>query len=277
MEIVIRPDADAAAELVARIIAAQLRAQPRLVLGLATGNTMEAVYALLEKMRRTEGLDFSGCRTFNLDEYIGLPADDPHSYRAYMRRHLFERVNISPHNTFLPDGTAADLAAECSHYERLIHDAGGIDIQLLGIGLTGHLGFNEPPSAFDSRTRVIELSPVTREQNAPLFPRAEDVPHQAITVGIGTILDSRRCLLLATGEDKAEIVARALEGPLTTAVPASALKMRTDCTVVLDEAAASRLTDIERYRSEFESGPKWAAFHASPPSRQVAATGGTQV
>jgi glucosamine-6-phosphate deaminase len=262
---------------VARIIAAELRARPRLVLGLAAGCTMEAVYARLGRMHHAEGLDFSACRTFNLDEYVGLSANDPHSYRAYMNRHLFGEVNIILRNTFVPDGMARDLDAECASYERLIHEAGGVDLQLLGIGRTGHLGFNEPLSAFRSRTRVTVLSPVTRRQNAPLFPLPGQVPRCAITVGVGTILDSRRCVLLATGAEKAEIVAKAVEGALTSMVSASALQMHPDCTVVLDEEAALRLTEAEYYRSVFETEPKWKLFREPAARQRLATASGSKV
>jgi glucosamine-6-phosphate deaminase len=277
VEIIIQPDADAAADLVARIIAAELRARPRLVLGLATGCTMESVYARLGRLHHAEGLDFSDCRTFNLDEYVGLSAEDPRSYRAYMNHHLFGEVNIVLQNTFIPDGMARDLNAECASYERLIHEAGGIDLQLLGIGQNGHLGFNEPFSAFRSRTRVTVLSPATRRQNAPLFPPPGQVPRRAITVGVGTILDSRRCVLLANGEDKAEIVARAVEGGLTSMVPASALQLHPDCAVILDEKAAGHLTETDYHRSIFENDPKWKQFREPPPQRRLAATEGAKV
>jgi glucosamine-6-phosphate deaminase len=223
MEVVIRPTAESSADLAALIIAQELRINPRLVLGLATGKTMNAVYARLVKIHADEGLDFSNCRTFNLDEYVGLPPDHANSYRHYMNQHLFLRVNIDLRNTHVPDGRAMDLAAECSSYEQAIAEAGGIDLQLLGIGQNGHLGFNEPLSAFRSRTSVKFLSPATRAQNASLFPRADLVPRRAITMGVGTILDCRRCVLLATGEGKAAIVARAVEGPMTSMIAATAL------------------------------------------------------
>src|ERR1022692_2846018 len=167
MQVVIRPNSDAAADFVARAIALEMRDNPRLVIGLATGNTMESVYARLVQMHGEEGLDFSGCRTFNLDEYVGLPANHANSYRHYMNQHLFRHVNIDLQNTHLPEGMATNLAAECFNYERLIAENGGIDLQLLGIGQNGHLGFNEPLSAIRSRTRVVALSPVTRSQNMP--------------------------------------------------------------------------------------------------------------
>ena len=260
MEVIIRPTAEDAADLVARIIAKELRANPNLVLGLATGRTMEALYARLVRMNREEQLDFSLCRTFNLDEYVGLPAADPHSYRHYMNHHLFSRVNIDLRNTHLPDGMATDLDAECARYEELISRCGGIDLQLLGIGRAGHLGFNEPLSAFRSRTRVKALAPVTRAQNAPLFDHPDEVPHRAITMGVGTILDARRCLLLATGADKAEIVAKAVEGPITAMISATTLQLHAQCRVVVDEPSASRLLGGEYYRWIFENEPDWQVF-----------------
>lgn len=260
MEVIIRPTAAAAAELVARIIAGELLAHPHLVLGLATGRTMEDVYARLAGLHRGQNLDFSRCRTFNLDEYVGLPGDDPHSYRHYMNHHLFAQVNIDPRNTHLPDGMAADLDAECARYEEQIAACGGIDLQLLGIGRVGHLGFNEPLSALRSRTRVKALAPVTRAQNAPLFGHPDDVPHRAITMGVGTILDARRCVLLATGPAKAEIVAKAVEGPITAMISATALQLHPRCTVVVDEAAAGCLQGTDYYRWIFANEPEWEGF-----------------
>lgn len=269
MEVIIRPNADTAADLVARVITKEMRSNPRLVMGLATGNTMESVYARLVQMHREEGLDFSACRTFNLDEYVGLPGNHPNSYRHYMNHHLFEQVNIDLQNIHLPDGMAINLMAECVNYERLIAECGGIDLQLLGIGQNGHLGFNEPLSAFRSRTRVKILSPMTRAQNAPLFPRPNLVPQRAITMGVGSILDCRRCILLATGEEKAAIVARAVEGPITSMISATALQLHAECTLILDEAAGSRLKESDYYHWIFENQPEWKPFHEvlSPPAK----------
>jgi glucosamine-6-phosphate deaminase len=165
-----------------------------------------------------------------------------------MRQRFFDRVNIDQRRTHLPDGMAEDLEAECINYEKLIVTSGGIDLQVLGIGLNGHLGFNEPLSAFRSRTRVQTLSRVTRTQNAPLFPSPNDVPRRAITMGVGTILEARRCVLLATGIEKADIVARAFEGPMTAMITATALQLHATCTIVLDEAAASRLKENDHYQ-----------------------------
>jgi len=248
MEVVIQPSTAAAVELVAEIIAREVQAKPRSVLGLATGRTMESVYARLVQKHRAERLDFSNCQTFNLDEYVGLPGTDKHSYRHYMNRLFFNQVNIDLQNTHLPHGDAPNLAAECERYERLIHDAGGIDLQLLGIGQSGHIGFNEPPSEANSRTRVVVLAPETIRQNTPLFG-ADKMPSHAITMGVETILAAKKCLLLATGKSKAGIIQRTIEGPVTTNnVPASALQSHPHCTIVLDEAAASALTKVPRKR-----------------------------
>lgn len=260
MEIIIRPTAESAADIVARVIADELRAKPDLVLGLATGNTMEAVYANLVRLHRLEKLDFAKCRTFNLDEYVGLPASHRNSYRHYMNHNLFLNVNVDLKNTHLPDGAAADVEAECARYEKLITQCGGIDLQLLGIGLSGHLGFNEPASSLRSRTRVKVLSPVTLAQNGRLFPTPEEMPRHAITMGVGTILDSRRCLFLATGAEKAEIVAKAIEGPVTSMISATALQFHPRCTMVIDEAAASRLKEADYYRWIFAHDLQWKAY-----------------
>ena len=260
MEAIIRPDADSAALLVARLIARELRANPALVLGLATGRTMEALYRVLVRMHREEHLDFSLCRTFNLDEYVGLSKDDPRSYRYYMYQHLFGQVNLDLRNTHLPDGMAKDLDAECRAYEQKIKRCGGIDLQLLGIGQDGHIGFNEPLSALGSHTRVKALSPVTIAQNAALFGGANNVPRRAITMGVGTILGCNRCLLLATGPNKADVIAKAVEGPITSMISASALQLHARCTVVVDEAAAGKLQAADYYRWIFANEPEWEQF-----------------
>jgi glucosamine-6-phosphate deaminase len=269
MEIIIQPNATMAAEMVASAIAAELREKRRPVLGFATGCTMESVYARLVQMHREEGLDFSSCHTFNLDEYVGLPATDRNSYRHYMDDHLFRHVNIDLKKTHLPDGMAADIDEECANYERLISKYGGIDLQLLGIGQTGHLGFNEPLSAFRSRTRVKTLSPITCAQNAPLFPKPDQVPRFAITMGIATILESRRCILLATGEEKAAIIAKALEGPITSMISATALHLHPNCRVVLDEAAASLLKEAEYYRWIMENQRESEPYSIRPSVERI--------
>jgi glucosamine-6-phosphate deaminase len=260
MEVIIQPSQDAAAALVARIVAHDLRANPHLVLGLATGATMECVYRHLARLHKEEHLDFSLCSTFNLDEYVGLASSDPNSYRHYMDSHLFHKVNLDPRNTHLPNGQAADLDAECRHYEATIHRFGGIDLQLLGIGKAGHIGFNEPLSALRSRTRVKALTPTTIKQNAPFFGGEEKMPRRAITMGVGTIIEARRCLLLATGESKAGVIAQAVEGPITSMVSASALQLHPRCTVIVDEAAAGQLKEKDYYRWIFANEPEWQGY-----------------
>ena len=254
MQLVIRPNANAAAELVAQHIAGQLKANPRLVLGLATGRTMDSVYARLVWLYEQGSTDFSNCRAFNLDEYVGLTESDPNSYRYYMNKHLFTKVNIELCNTHLPNGIAKDLKAECERYEKLIASEGGIDVQLLGIGRSGHLGFNEPLSALRSRTHVTSLTAATIEQNAGFFGGPEKMPRRAITMGLGTILEAKMCILLATGEEKAEILAKAVEGPLTGMVPASTLQLHPHCTIVVDEAAASGFSEATRSLVQSSSG-----------------------
>jgi glucosamine-6-phosphate deaminase len=260
VEAIIRPNQDSAADLVARVIAKELRAHPSSVLGLATGRTMEAVYRRLVQMNQKEDLDFSLCRTFNLDEYVGLGPDDPRSYRYYMNERLFNHVNIDKRNTHLPNGLAEDLEEESHLYEGKMRRCGGIDLQLLGLGAAGHIGFNEPLSALRSRTRVKALSPATVAQNADFFGGPANVPRRAITMGVGTILECRRCILLATGADKAGVIAKAVEGPITSMISATALQLHPRCTVVVDEAAAGQLKAADYYRWIFENEPEWEEF-----------------
>jgi glucosamine-6-phosphate deaminase len=260
MEVIVRPTPDAAANLAARIIARELRANPQLVLGLATGRTMEAVYGQLVRLRREEGLDFSLCRTFNLDEYVGLFPSDPNSYRHYMNHHLFRHVNVDSRNTYLPNGLATDLDEECRRYEATIKRFGGIDLQVLGIGKAGHIGFNEPLSALRSRTRVKALTPTTLKQNAPMFGGEDKMPRRAITMGVGTIQESRRCVLLATGASKANVIAKAVEGPITSMISATALQLHARCTVIVDEEAASSLVEKDYYRWIFTNEPEWEEY-----------------
>ena len=262
MDVIVQPSAGAATRLTARVIANELRANPRLVLGLATGGTMEAVYKTLVEMHKKDGLDFSLCRTFNLDEYVGLPPDDPRSYRYYMNHHLFHHVNIDLRNTHVPDGMAPDLAAACRRYEEEIVRTGGLDLQLLGIGRSGHIGFNEPLSALRSRTRPLTLTPTTIAQNVRYFDGDRDkMPKRALTMGVGTILESRRCVMLALGKEKADVIAKAVEGPITSMISASALQLHPRCTVVLDNAAAANLKEVEYYRWVFENEPEWREYH----------------
>ncbi|MFA6241541.1 MAG: glucosamine-6-phosphate deaminase [Candidatus Hydrogenedentales bacterium] len=260
MEVIIKPDRESAALLTARYIAREIRRRPKLVLGLATGRTMELVYSKLVAMYEDNDLDFSLVSTFNLDEYIGLTERDEQSYRHYMNRHLFKHVNIDPRNTYLPNGMSDDIDAECAHYEDLIRECGGIGLQLLGIGRSGHIGFNEPLSAMYSRTRAKALTPQTIEQNSPMFKDPDRMPKRAITMGVGTILECKRCLLLVTGREKAEVIAKAVEGPVTSMISASALQLHPRCTVIVDEEAAACLENQEYYRWIFDNEPEWQEF-----------------
>jgi glucosamine-6-phosphate deaminase len=248
MEILLRPDAATASRDAARIVARLVRAKPDCVLGLATGRTPLRLYEELIRLHREEGLDFSRVRTFNLDEYVGLGATHPQSYRQFMDTELFRHINIRPENTHLPDGCANDLRAECRDYERRIRDAGGIDLQVLGLGGNGHIGFNEPTGSLGSRTWVKILSQQTMRDNADLFADPADVPRHCITMGIGTIMESRRCLLLAFGPKKARAVAAMIEGPVTAMCPASALQYHPRTTAVVDEPASAALVNLEHYR-----------------------------
>ncbi len=261
MEVIIRENEEVACNMVMQIIAKAVREKPELVLGLATGRTMEQVYAKLGEKHREDGLDFSACRTFNLDEYIGLEKDDVNSYHHYMNEHLFKQLNVKPGNTHLPDGTAKDLKAEARAYEEKICACGGIDLQLLGIGRSGHIGFNEPLSSLMSRTRDKVLAPETIAQNGPLFKTGE-MPTRAMTMGVGTILESRRALVLVTGGEKASILAEAVEGAVTSRVTASALQLHPHCVVVVDEAAAGELRDRDYFRWIYEHEPEWDEFRA---------------
>lgn len=260
MEVIIQPSEQDAVKLTARILGAALRNNPEMVFGLATGATMEAVYAELARMCREEALDFSSAKSFNLDEYIGLPAENKNSYRYYMDYHLFDKINIKKANTHLPNGMTEDIAGEGRRYEAAIEAVGGIDLQLLGIGQDGHIGFNEPLSSLGSRTRDKSLTPETYKQNSIYFDPPESMPRRAFTMGVGTILDARRIVMLATGERKADIIAKAVEGPVTSMITASAIQFHPNAVVIVDEAAASKLQGQAYYRWSFENEPRWEAF-----------------
>jgi glucosamine-6-phosphate deaminase len=218
------------------------------VLGLATGSTPVGLYRELIRLHREAGLDFSRVITFNLDEYYPMPPDDPHSYRRWMQETFFDHVNIRPENIHIPDGTVPPEEVDdyCNRYEQMIRRAGGIDLQVLGIGRTGHIGFNEPGSTRHSRTRRVTLDPVTRRDAANSFFGEENVPQQALTMGVGTILEARKIVIMAFGEHKAPIVQRAVEGEITDAIAASFLQKHSDTTFILDQAAASQLTAVRR-------------------------------
>lgn len=249
--LVIVKDGGSAAAIAADMLAREIAAVSDTVLGLATGRTMESVYEHLVPLLAKRSLSFENVTTFNLDEYVGLSAEDLRSYRQYMIHHLFAHVIADPRRLHVPNGTAEDLNAECAAYEAAIRDSGGVRLQLLGIGETGHIGFNEPPSAFDTRTRVVTLDDGTRRQNAEMFDNdPQAVPGQAITMGVGTILEAHRLLMLATGTAKAAIVAKALEGDISPEVSASAIRLHPATTVVLDEAAAACLSEATRATAE---------------------------
>ena len=253
MEIIIQPTPEAATEIAARLVARLLKEKPDAVLGLATGSTPLLLYRSLVEMR----LDWSRVRTFNLDEYLGLAPDHPQSYHHFMWENQFRHVNVRPENVHIPDGLAQDVPGFCADYEARIRAVGGIDLQLLGIGSDGHIGFNEPSSSLASRTRIKTLTQRTRADNARFFASAEEVPSHVITMGIGTIMEARTNLLLAFGDKKAQAVAEAAEGPITAMNPASVLQLHPDARVCLDEAAATQLKRAEYYRWVFANKPQW--------------------
>lgn len=257
MEIIITPNADTAGRMAAGYLASLLQRNKRTVLGLATGSTPLPVYRELVRLHKEDGLDFSQATSFNLDEYVGLAADHPASYHAFMQENLFSQVNFAPGHNHLPDGLATDIPAHCEAYENAIRQAGGIDVQILGIGTDGHIGFNEPISSLASRTRIKTLTAQTRHDNARFFSSPEDVPQHVITMGIGTIMDVRSVVMLASGEGKAEAIAAMVEGPVTANVPASVLQMHPVVKVIIDEAAAGKLRRREYYRHVFEHKPVW--------------------
>jgi glucosamine-6-phosphate deaminase len=257
MEVVILPDAGAVARLCADAVESVLRGQPSPVLGLATGSSPLGTYAELRRRHRDEGLSFAQSTAFLLDEYVGLPADHPQRYRAVVDAELAAHVDLRPVAVHAPDALADDVPAACAAYERAITEAGGIDIQLLGIGTDGHLGFNEPGSSLGSRTRIKTLTERTRSDNAPFFADPAEVPHHVLTQGLGTILDARHLVLLALGERKADAVATAVEGPLSASCPASLLQLHQHATVLLDDAAAARLQLADYYREVYAGKPAW--------------------
>ena len=244
MRVIIVKDYDRMSKLAAKFIADELRRKPALVLGLATGSTPIGMYQELIRMHKEEGLDFSKVITFNLDDYIGLPKDHPESYHSFMWKHFFQHVNIPESQIHIPDGTLPmeDIPAYCEWYEKRIKEVGGIDIQVLGIGRDGHIGFNEPGSSLGSRTRIKTLARETREDNARFFDGNIDaVPKYAITMGVGTIMEARMLLLLASGPNKAEAVKKTVEGPITAMCPASIMQLHPKAVAIIDQEAAKYL------------------------------------
>ena len=253
MEIIIQSDTEAATEVATRMIARLLREKPDAVLGLATGSTPILLYRALVQMK----LDWRRVRTFNLDEYVGLPPAHAQSYHSFMRENLFRHINISPKNIHLPDGMTGNISKFSEKYERQIRAAGGIDLQVLGIGTDGHVGFNEPTSSLCSRTRIKTLTRQTCQDNARFFGSADKVPRHVITMGLGTIMEARQCLLLAFGAKKARAVAAMVEGPLASNTPASILQMHPKANVCLDDASAAKLKRADYYRWVYANKPGW--------------------
>ena len=260
MQVIIRPTKDAACDLAAAIVEKRIRKHSDSVIGFATGQTMELLYLKLAQKCKDENLDFSLIRSYNLDEYIGIPPENQHSYRHYMNEHLFDKVNIDNRNTHLPLGMVENLKAECKKYEWSIRANGGIDLQLLGLGKAGHIGFNEPLSALKSRTRDKSLTPETIRQNEGLFDNPEEMPRRAITMGVGTILEAKHILFLVTGHTKADMLAKAVEGPITSMISATALQLHQSCTVIVDEEAAANLKCTDYYNWIFETEPEWEEY-----------------
>jgi glucosamine-6-phosphate deaminase len=251
MEIIIQPTPEAASRVAADLVAGVMREKSSAVLGLATGKTPLQLYQQLIARK----LDWRQVRTFNLDEYVGLPPEHPQSFHSVMWANLFQHVNIDRANVHLPDGQASDIPAHCAAYEAAIRAAGGIDVQVLGIGTDGHIGFNEPMSSLASRTRIKTLTGQTRRDNATAFGGEARVPKHVITMGIGTIMDARQVVLLAFGEAKARAIAAAVEGPVAAITPASALQLHPVVKVCVDEPAARLLQRADYYRWVYDHKP----------------------
>ena len=255
MEVIIKESyADASVEA-ARIVAKLVKQKPNCVLGLATGSSPIGLYQELIRMHKNEGLDFSKVTTFNLDEYVGLNAEHSQSYSFFMKEKLFQHVKFK--KTHIPNGMSTDIPKHCDEYEKMIADSGGIDLQVLGLGAEGHIGFNEPTSSLSSQTRIKTLTQETIAANSRFFSSEKEVPRHVITMGVGTICRSRHCLIVASGTKKAHAVKNAVEGPITSMVPASALQLHAKCTVVVDTEAASELSLREYYMWTYQNKPDW--------------------
>jgi len=253
MLLVLKPNSEELGREAARVVANAVRRNPVLRLGLATGSTMLAMYQELVRLHRRESLDFSQVVTFNLDEYLGLSSNHPQSFHHYMQQNFFAHGNVDPGNIHIPDGAIkGNYQQYCASYEEAIRNAGGIDLQILGIGRNGHIGFNEPTSSLGSRTRLKVLSKETIQDNRRFFASQDEIPQCAITMGIGTILESKRILLLASGSPKATAIAKAIEGPLTASVTASALQLHSDVTFIIDRDAGAELKQQEYYQRVLE-------------------------
>lgn len=257
MEVVILPGNKQIGALAADAIEVLLRRKPNAVLGLATGSSPLPIYDELARRHEEDGLDFSQAHGFALDEYVGLEPGHPQSYRETIRREFTSRVNIKPENVHGPDGSAADIPAACQAYEDSIRELGGIDLQILGVGTDGHIGFNEPGSSLASRTRIKTLIEQTRKDNARFFGSIDEVPHHVVTQGLGTILDAKHVILVATGAQKAQTVRDFVEGPVAAICAASILQLHPHATILIDEAAASSLKLADYYRHTYDNKPEW--------------------
>jgi glucosamine-6-phosphate deaminase len=255
MQVIIKDNYEDMSKEAANIIKDAIHLKPNLVLGLATGSTPIGTYKELIRMYEAGELDFSKVVTYNLDEYVGLPTTHDQSYHYFMHDNLFDHININPQNVHVPSGVVKDFERYCQWYEDDITKVGGIDLQVLGIGSDGHIGFNEPGSSLASRTRIVTLTEETIKDNARFFEKEEDVPRFAITMGVGTIMEAKHCLLVANGEKKADPVSVLVEGPITSQVTASVLQMHPNATVILDEAAASKLKRVDYYKWTYENRP----------------------
>lgn len=261
MEIIICPDGDEVARVAAETVAQVCwRVGPDVVLGVATGSSPLALYRDLAALVSAGKVDLSGASAFALDEYVGLPEGHPESYAEVIRRTVTEPLGLDPARVRVPDGRADDIEEACERYELAIRDAGGVDIQILGIGANGHIGFNEPSSSLSSRTRIKTLTPKTRADNARFFDSLDQVPVHCLTQGLGTILDADEVVLVAQGASKADAVAAMVEGPVSASCPGSILQTHQYATIVIDEAAASKLANHEYYRWAYANKPAWQGF-----------------
>lgn len=257
MEVIILKDYEQMSQKVAARFKKMILHKPEAVLGLATGGTPRRFYEMLCDFHVKENLDFAKVKVFNLDEYLGLSAEHPASYAYYMQENLFSQVNLHKDQCFIPNGMTNDVAKECQDYEALIKEHGPVDLQVLGIGRDGHIGFNEPVSSLSSRTRIKTLTEQTRQDNAKYFSSSEQIPLHVITMGIATILQAQEIILMASGQEKAQAIAKAVEGPLTAMVPASVLQTHQRAKVIIDESAASQLTNKDYYQWVYENKPNW--------------------
>ncbi len=263
MEVVICPSAEVVGELAAAKVGRVCRdVGPEVVLGVATGSSPLSLYDHLAASVAAGELDLSAASAFALDEYVGLPAGHPESYASVIARTVTEPLRLDPARVHLPDGNATDVAAACASYEQAIADAGGVDVQILGVGANGHIGFNEPGSSLSSRTRIKTLAVRTREDNARFFDSIEQVPTHCLTQGLGTIMAAREVVLVAQGAAKADAIAAVVEGPVTASCPGSVLQFHQKATIIVDEAASAGLRGAEEYRHTWANKPAWQSWSA---------------